>query len=159
MGNPFKFVAHGLADLGKYIADAVRFVFGTARKVEKVMQAEKPLEKPFIDAVVTCIGDIETLMALASSAVGQDGLNFPADSAAYKQLMQTFDDLKALAPIAEDALAVLEGKPEPHPLPAEPAESKPAVQPTVTAQKNETSQPSTAAAAPASVTDATAPAK
>ncbi len=123
MFNPFKSVATGLADVGKFIAHAVAFVMGTAKRVEYVLTQGKPLEKPFVSALSTVVSDLEAVISDAGTAVTADGLNFAADTAAYQKFMQLIQDFKALAPIAEDALAILEGNPEPFPQAAQQAAS------------------------------------
>lgn len=113
--NPFKAIATGLADVGKFVAHAVAMVIGTAKRVEYVLTNATPLEKPFVSALSTVVYDVEDVISEAEAAVTADGLNFAADTQAYQKFMKLLADFKALAPLAEDALAVIEGKPEPFP--------------------------------------------
>jgi hypothetical protein len=110
MANIFKKIGIGIADVGKWIAIAVKDVIGLAVKVEKVLSAAKPLEKPFIDGLVTVIGDVEKLLTDAQGAVTAAGMDFAADSSTYHDFIKLVDDFRTLAPIVEDALAILEGK-------------------------------------------------
>lgn len=110
MGNIFKKIGIGIADVSKWVASAVKDVVGLAVKVEKVLRAAKPLEKPFIDGLVTVVGDVETLLNDAQGAVSDAGMNFAADSKTYHDFIKLIDDFKTLAPIVEEALAALEGK-------------------------------------------------
>ncbi len=110
MANIFKKIGIGLADVGKWFAAAVRDVVGIAVKVEKVLRAARPLEKPFIDGLVTVVRDVETLLSDAQGAVTAEGLNFAADSRTYHDFIKLVDDFRTLAPIVEEALAILEGK-------------------------------------------------
>jgi hypothetical protein len=111
MSNIFKKIGVGLADAAKWIATAVKDIVGLAAKVEKVLSAAKPLEKPFIAGLSTVIGDVEALLTDAGKAVTSEGLNIAADSKTYQDLVKLIDDFKTLAPIVEEALAILEGKP------------------------------------------------
>lgn len=110
MTNIFKKIGIGIADVSKWVVTAVKDVVGLAVKVEKVLTAAKPLEKPFIDGLVTVIGDVETLLTDAQGAVTAAGMNFAADSRTYQDFLKLIDDFKTLAPVVEEALATLEGK-------------------------------------------------
>jgi hypothetical protein len=135
--NPFSAIGRGIADAAKFVAHAVALVMGTAKRVEYVLAQGQPLEKPFVSALSTVVYDVEDLLAEAESAVTADGLNFAADSAAYQRFLKMINDFKALAPLAEDAIAVIEDKPEPFPqavasLPlAQPSEIAPGLHATV----------------------------
>ena len=111
MSNIFKKIGIGLADAAKWVATAVKDVVGLASKVEKVLTAAKPLEQPFISGLATVIGDVETLLTDAGSAVTSEGLNIAADTKTYQDFLKLIDDFKTLAPVVEEALAILEGKP------------------------------------------------
>ena len=110
MANIFKKIGIGIADVGKWVATAVKDIVGIAVKVERVLTAAKPLEKPFIDGLVTVIGDVESLLSDAQGAVTAAGMNFAADSKTYQGFLKLVADFKTLAPIVEEALAILEGK-------------------------------------------------
>lgn len=111
MGNIFKKIGIGIADVGKWVVTAVKDVVGLAVKVEKILSAAKPLEQPFINGLVTVVGDVETLLTDAQGAVSAAGMNFAADSKTYHDFIKLIDDFKTLAPVVEEALAILEGKP------------------------------------------------
>lgn len=110
MANIFVKIGVGIADVGKWVAATVKDVVGITVKVEKVLSAEKPLEKPFISSLVTVVGDVESLLADAQSAVTAAGMNFAVDSKTYQDFIKLMDDFKSLAPVVEQALAILEGK-------------------------------------------------
>ena len=110
MANIFKKIGIGIADVGKWVATAVKDVVGLAVKVEKILTAAKPLEKPFIDGLVTVVSDVEKLLNDAQGAVTAAGMNFAADSETYHDFLKLIDDFKTLAPIVEKALAILEGR-------------------------------------------------
>lgn len=110
MANIFKKIGIGIADVGKWVATAVKDIVGMAVKVEKLLSAAKPLEKPFIDGLVKVIGDVESLLNDAQGAVTAAGMNFAADSNTYHDFIKLVDDFRTLAPIVEEALAILEGK-------------------------------------------------
>lgn len=110
MANIFKKIGIGIADVGKWVVTAVKDVVGLTVKVEKVLSVAKPLEKPFLDGLVTVVGDVETLLTDAQGAVTAAGLNFAADSNTYHDFIKLVDDFHALAPVVEEALAILEGK-------------------------------------------------
>jgi hypothetical protein len=110
MANIFKKIGIGIADVGKWVVTAVKDVVGVAVKVERILSAAKPLEQPFIEGLVTVVGDVETLLTDAQGAVTDAGMNFAADSKTYHDFLKLIDDFKTLAPIVEEALAILEGK-------------------------------------------------
>lgn len=118
MANIFKKIGIGVADVGKWVATAVKDVVGIAVKVERLLTAAKPLEKPLIDGLVTVIGDVELLLSDAQGAVTTAGMNFAADSQTYHDFLKLVDDFKTLAPIVQEALAILEGKSTAAPAPA-----------------------------------------
>lgn len=110
MANIFKKIGIGLTDVAKWVAETVKDVVGLAAKVEKLLGSEKPLEKPFVEGLSTVIADVEHLLTDAATACSKDGLNIAADSAAYESFLKLVNDFKNLAPIVEQALAILEGK-------------------------------------------------
>ena len=109
--NVFQKIGVKIADFAKWFAGSVQSVVGLAVRVESILKAGKPLEKPFISGLSTVIADVEALLAASSGAVSSDGLNFPADSKVYTGFVTLVDDFKKLAPIVEQAIALLEGKP------------------------------------------------
>lgn len=108
--NIFKQLGVRIADFGKWFAGAVTAVVGLAIRVEKILKSEKPLEKPFIAGLSTVIADVEALIAASQGAVTADGLNFAADSKVYSGFVTLIDDFKKLAPVVEEAIAILESK-------------------------------------------------
>ena len=108
--NVFQSIGIKIADFAKWFAGAVKSIVGLAVRVETVLKSEKPLEKPFIAGLSTVIADVEALLAAAQGAVSADGLNFPADSKVYSGFLTLVDDFKKLAPLVEEAVAILEGK-------------------------------------------------
>lgn len=110
MANIFQKIGIGIADVGKWVVAAVKDIVGIAVKVEKVLSAAKPLERPFIDGLVTVVADVEALLTDAQGAVSAAGMNFSADSKTYQDFVKLVDDFKTLAPVVEEALAILEGK-------------------------------------------------
>ncbi len=108
--NIFEKLGVRVADFGKWIAHAVTAVVGLALRVETILKSEKPLEKPFISGLSTVVGDVEALIAASEGALTADGLNFSADSKVYADFVTLVNDFKNLAPIVEQAIAVLEGK-------------------------------------------------
>lgn len=108
--NIFEKLGVKIADFGKWFASAVLSVAGLAVRIEKLLKAEKPLEQPFISGLSTVVTDIETLITASEGAFSSSGLNFSADSKVYAGFMTLIDDFKKLAPIVEEALAILEGK-------------------------------------------------
>lgn len=108
--NIFQRLGVQVADFGKWIAHAVKAVVGLAARVETILKSEKPLEKPFISGLSTVVGDLETLVTACEGALTADGLNFSADSQAYKDFLTLVHDFRNLAPVVEQALAILEGR-------------------------------------------------
>lgn len=115
--NPFAEIGKGIAYVAKAFASGVARLFGFARKVEYILKNEKPLEKPFLDGITNVLLDVEELLSAGEAAFTAGGLNFTLDSAGYKAFQKLYADSKALLPLIEDELALLEGKPLPHPLP------------------------------------------
>lgn len=109
--NIFQKVGTKIADFGKWFAHAVTSVVGLATRVETILKSEKPLEKPFIAGLSTVVADVEALIAASEGAVTADGLNFSADSKVYSGFLTLVDDFKKLAPVVEQAIDILEGKP------------------------------------------------
>jgi hypothetical protein len=108
--NIFQKLGVKVADFGKWIARAVTSVVGLAKRVETILSSEKPLEKPFISGLSTVVADLEALVTASEGALSADGLNFPADSKVYSDFLTLVSDFKNLAPIVEQAIAILEGK-------------------------------------------------
>ncbi|MBT9332893.1 hypothetical protein [Paracidobacterium acidisoli] len=111
MSNIFVKLGVGIADVGKWVADAVKGVVDLATKIETILKAEKPLEAPFVAGLSTVMADVEALISASESAVSADGLNFPADSRVYSEFLTLISDFKKLAPVVEQAIAILNGKP------------------------------------------------
>lgn len=111
--NIFQKIGVKVGDFAKWFAGAVSSVVGLAIRVEKILSSEKPLEKPFIAGLSTVVSDVEALIADSQGALTADGLNFSADSKVYSGFVTLVDDFKKLAPVVEQAIAILEGKPTP----------------------------------------------
>jgi len=109
--NAFQKIGVKIADFGKWFAGAVKSVIGLALRVETILKSEKPLEQPFIQSLSTVVADVESLISASEGAVTADGLNFAADSKVYSDFVTLIDDFKKLAPVVEQAIAILEGKP------------------------------------------------
>lgn len=99
-----------IADFGKWFAGEVKTIVGLAQHIQTILQSEKPLEKPFVAGLSTVVADLEALIAASSGAVSADGLNFAADSKAYAGFVTLIDDFRKLAPVVEQAIAILETK-------------------------------------------------
>jgi hypothetical protein len=108
--NIFQTIGVKIGDFAKWFAGAIATVVGLSVRVEKVLQSEKPLEKPFIAGLSTVVADVEALIADSEGALTADGLNFSADSKVYTGFVTLVDDFKKLAPVVEQAIAILEGK-------------------------------------------------
>jgi len=108
--NVFQKLGVKIADFGKWFAGAVKSVIGLALRVEKILKSEKPLEQPFIAGLSTVVADVEALIAASEGAITADGLNFAADSKVYADFMTLIDDFRKLAPVVEQAIALLEAK-------------------------------------------------
>jgi len=108
--NIFQKLGVKIADFGKWFAGAVKSVIGLAARIEKILQSEKPLEQPFISGLSTVVADVEALIAASEGAVTADGLNFAADSKVYSDFVTLIDDFKKLAPVVEQAIALLAAK-------------------------------------------------
>jgi len=109
--NIFQKLGVKIVDFGKWLGGAVKSVIGLAIRVESILKSEKPLQKPFIASLSTVVADVEALIAASEGAFTADGLNFSADSKVYTGFVTLIDDFKKLAPVVEEALAILEGKP------------------------------------------------
>jgi hypothetical protein len=108
--NVFQKIGVKIADFGKWFAGAITAVIGLSVRVEKILQGEKPLEKPFIAGLSTVVADVEALIAASEGALTSDGLNFSADSKVYAGFVSLVDDFRKLAPVVEQAIAIIEGK-------------------------------------------------
>ena len=110
MSNIFQKLGIGIADFGKWVATAIKDTVSVAAKVEKILKAEQPLEKPFVSGLSTVVADVEALIAVSSVAVTSNGLNFSADTQVYQQFVTLIADFKKMAPVVEQAISILEGK-------------------------------------------------
>ena len=108
--NILKKVGIKIADFGKWLAGEIKSIVGLALRVEHILKSEKPLEQPFIQGLSTVVADVEALITASESALNANGLNFAADSKVYSGFVTLIDDFKKLAPVVEQALAILEGK-------------------------------------------------
>ncbi|HEX4038503.1 MAG TPA: hypothetical protein VHX37_10635 [Acidobacteriaceae bacterium] len=108
--NIFQKLGVKIADFGKWFASAVKSVIGLAVRVESILRSEKPLEQPFIAGLSTVVADVENLIAASEGAITANGLNFAADSKVYSGFVTLISDFQKLAPVVEEALAILEGK-------------------------------------------------
>lgn len=109
MSNIFTKLGIGVADFGKWIASAIKDSVTLAKKIEKILAAEKPLAAPFVQGLSTVIADVEALIASSSTAVSASGLNFSADTQTYQHFLTLIADFKKLAPVVEEAVNILEG--------------------------------------------------
>ena len=108
--NVFQKIGVKIADFGKWFASAVKTIIGLAIRVERILKSEKPLEQPFITGLSTVVSDVEALITASEGALTSDGLNFAADSKVYSSFVTLIDDFRKLAPVVEEALAILEAK-------------------------------------------------
>ena len=108
--NILKKVGVKIADFGKWLADEIKAIVGLALRVEQILKSEKPLEQPFIQGLSTVVADVEALIAASDGALTANGLNFAADSKVYSGFVTLIDDFKKLAPVVEQAIAILDGK-------------------------------------------------
>lgn len=108
--NIFRKIGVKVADFGKWLAGEVKSIVGLALRIEHILKSEKPLEQPFIQGLSTVVADVEALIAASEGALTANGLNFAADSKVYSGFLALIDDFRKLAPVVEQALAILEGK-------------------------------------------------
>ncbi|MGA7521916.1 MAG: hypothetical protein WBW84_05510 [Acidobacteriaceae bacterium] len=108
--NVFQKMGVKIADFGKWFAGAVKSIIGLAVRVEQILKSEKPLEQPFIAGLSTVVADVEALIGASEGALTANGLNFSADSKVYSDFVTLIDDFKKLAPVVEQAIAILEAK-------------------------------------------------
>jgi hypothetical protein len=108
--NIFQKMGLKIADFAKWFAASIAEIVGLALRVESILKSEKPLEKPFIAGLSTVVADVEALIASSQGAVTSDGLNFSADSKVYSSFVTLIDDFRKLAPVVEQAIAILEQK-------------------------------------------------
>jgi hypothetical protein len=108
--NIFQKLGVKIADFGKWFAGAVKTIVGLAVRIERILKSEKPLEQPFIASLSTVVADVEALIAASEGALNADGLNFAADSKVYSEFVTLIDDFRKLAPVVEQAIAILEAK-------------------------------------------------
>jgi len=110
MANFFQKLGVGVADFGKWIATAVEDTVSVAARIKKILKAEQPLARPFVSGLSTVVADVEALIGSSESAISAKGLNVSADSQVYRQFVTLIADFKKLAPIVQEAVAILEGK-------------------------------------------------
>lgn len=110
MSNIFQKLGIGIADFGKWVATAIKDTASVAVRVETILKAEQPLEKPFIAGLTTVVTDVEALITSSSTAVSASGLNFAADTQVYQQFLTLIADFKKLAPIVEQGVNILKGQ-------------------------------------------------
>lgn len=96
MANVFTQVEGDLVKAGS-------FLLGLSEKALSVFNSSKPAE----EAAVKLLADVEALISLAAPAVGANGLNLAADSAAYGQFLKLVDDAKAFVAAAEPVVKSL----------------------------------------------------
>jgi len=108
--NIFQKLGVKVADFGKWFAASVKGIVGLAVRVESILKSEKPLEQPFVAGLSTVVADVEALIAASEGAITSDGLSFSADSKVYSGFLTLISDFQKLAPVVEQALAILEGK-------------------------------------------------
>jgi hypothetical protein len=108
--NIFQKMGLKIADFAKWFAASIAEVVGLALRVESILKSEKPLEKPFIAGLSTVVADVEALIASSQGALTSDGLNFSADSKVYSSFVTLIDDFRKLAPVVEQAIAILKQK-------------------------------------------------
>ena len=111
--NIFQKIGVKIADFGKSFAGEVKTIVGLAFRVEAILESEKPLEQPFVAGLSTVVADVEALITASQGAITADGLNFSADSKVYSGFVTLIDDFQKLAPVVEQAILILEGKPTP----------------------------------------------
>jgi hypothetical protein len=100
MANPF-------TDIEKALVAAGKFITSLASGFTKLFATEKAIAPAVASSIVTLVGDLESLIALSASAVGAEGLNFPADSAAYAQFLKVKADVIASAAVIQQAVEAL----------------------------------------------------
>jgi hypothetical protein len=108
--NIFQKMGLKIADFAKWFAASIAEIVGLSLRVETILKAEKPLEKPFIAGLSTVVADVEALIAASQGALTADGLNFSADSKVYSTFVALIDDFRKLAPVVEQAIAILDQK-------------------------------------------------
>lgn len=111
MSNIFTKLGIGVADFTKWIASAIKDTVSLSQKVQKILAAEKPLGKSFVQGLSVVVADVEALIASSSTAVSASGLNFSADTQTYQHFVTLIADFKKLAPVVEEAVSILEGAP------------------------------------------------
>src|ERR1700744_2134277 len=86
------------------LVKAGSFLLGVASKAESLFNSAEKSAPAVSSAAVPLFTDVEALSSLAAPAVGSEGLNFAADSAAYAQFLKVVADAKAF--VAASATAV-----------------------------------------------------
>lgn len=77
----------------KDLVKAGSFILGVSAKAVELFKSSEPAQA----AAVVLLTDVESFIALAAPAVGAEGLNFAADSAAYAQFLKLIAAAKAFA--------------------------------------------------------------
>lgn len=94
-------------DIEKGLLAAGKFILGIEGKATKVLSAAEKVSPELIAEIDTTLTDVEAFASLAAGAAVADGLNFPADSAAYAALMKVIADVKSLGTSFSEAIAAL----------------------------------------------------
>lgn len=108
MANIFQEISGFLKDGASDIAKGVAWIGNIGKKVEAIFQEGAKLEPQTAADVVLVIGDVENLATLSAGAVGAEGINFAADSAAYAAFQKLLTDLKTLGTNLKGDVASLE---------------------------------------------------
>lgn len=95
------------AKLGEWLAEAKTAVTGLTGKVTTLFAAEEKLAPEVVTGVQTVFADLEALIPLAETATTGQGVNWPADSAAYAAYLKLVADVKKLAPDVEAGIAAI----------------------------------------------------
>lgn len=101
MSNPFTSIEDALRKAGS-------FLLGLGAQAAKVFEAEKTVAPAAATAAIALFTDVEDFISLTAPAVGAEGLNFAADSAAYAAFLKIVADAKAFVAVGESALKAAE---------------------------------------------------
>lgn len=107
--GPNHFVAF-FKKIGHAILDIFKWAPSFAQDVVTVIEEEEELTPEFKAGLKTLISDSASLVALASTAVTEKGINPTQDLAVVKALEQLVKDFGNFAPVVQSAVAILEGK-------------------------------------------------
>lgn len=101
--------AIGVAEekLGAWLSEGTAAVSGLTGKITNLFNQEEKLAPNLVTGVQTIVKDLEDLIPLAETATTGQGVNWPADSAAYQQYLKLIADVKTFAPQVEAAVAAL----------------------------------------------------